>query len=335
MGNISVEKFYSEKNRETTKAVDKFLLEHFSSDQEIKYHIIRRQKTAQTKIKSFFIRIGFEIGNTKNQNDWETIIPLCAMAELLNIGNYLIERSIDYDQKGDYKLGYKIRKIVLSSKFLEPYEKDIFSLMINGINEYLKTDNEVLVWDKPINKSVFFKIYQEKCFGVGGQYYGHCLELGYLKSENRDKIVKKHLIRIGEIFGTYYQMVHEVADLLPEKLKRFPEDFKYYQRQYNSIRKHKLTLPIYFALYEWKKFDKKMFFETVEKENYDLITKIFLKEKIIKRCKTYIRKSMKEAESEFKFLPDNIWRPVLKIGVNAVNSNIFWKHFKKLYAEVA
>lgn len=335
MKNFPVENFYSEKNRETTKAVDEFLLEYFSDDQKIKNHIICRKKTAATKIKSFFVRIGFEIGNTKNQNKWEIIVPLCAMIELLNIGNYLIERSIDRNQKEDFKLGCKIRNMVLSSKFLEPHEKDTLNLMINGIDEYLKTDNEILLWDKTINQKSFLETYRKKCFGVGGQYYGHCLELGYLKSENRDKIVKKHLIRIGEIFGTYYQMVHEVADLLPEKLKKFPEDFKYYQKQYNSIRKHKLTLPIYFALYEWKKFDKKMFFETVEKKNYDLITKIFLKEKIIKRCKTYIRKSMKEAESEFKFLPDNIWRPVLKIGVNAVNSNIFWKHFKKLYAEVA
>lgn len=335
MKNLPVEKLYSEKNRETTKAVDKFLLEHFSSDQEIKYHIIRRQKTAPTKIKSFFVRIGFEIGNTKNQNDWQTIIPLCAMVELLNIGNYLIERSIDYNQKEDYKLGSEIRKIVLSSKFLEPHEKDKLNLMIDGINEYLKTDNEILIWDKPINKSSFSKVYQEKCFGVGGQYYGHCLDLGYLKSKNQDEVVKKHLIKIGEIFGTYYQMVHEVADLLPEKLKRFPEDFKYYQKQYNSVRKHKLTLPIYFALYEWKNFDKKEFLKAVEEKNYNLITQIFLKEKIIKKCKTYIRKSMKEVESEFKFLPDSIWRSVLKVGVNAVNSNTFWKHFKKLYAEVA
>lgn len=184
------------------------------------------------------------------------------------------------------------------------------------------------------NKTVFWKWF---FYGVG--FVAIVVMIGIWRRRARFKNVKGYLSDRELLLNLRMMYPKEfeeyIADLLPEKLKRFPEDFKYYQNQYNSIRKHKLTLPIYFALYEWKHFDKKEFLKAVEEKNYNLITQIFLKEKIIKKCKTYIRKSMKGIESEFKFLPDSIWRSVLKVGVNAVNSNIFWKYFKKLYAEVA
>lgn len=337
MDKFIVENFYSDKNQETTSAVDNFLLEHFSDNKRIKNHIKRRQETAPTKIKSFFIRIGFEIGNN-GKYGWERVIPLCALCELLNLGNYLIELGIDADNQEESELGYEIRKLVLDSNFLEDYEKNVFKQMIEGIDKYLKIDNEILVWDKKFDKKKFFENYKQKCFLVGGQYYAGCLGLGYLKSKNQDTKIKDHLIKIGEIFGTAYQMLHEAADLLPESLKRFPEDFKYYQKQYNSIRKHKITLPIYFALFEWKSFNEKLFFELVGRKDYkdyNVITEMFLKEKIIKRCKTYIRKYSKTVKPEFKYLPKGEWTKCLKFAVNAVNSNIFWKHFKKLYARVA
>ena len=322
---------YSQKNRETTKAVDTFLLKNYSDNKEILRHIKHRQETSPTKIKSFFIRLGYEIGGGK---DWNEIIPLCAMCELLNIGNYLIEQGIDEVDGSKAKLGHLIRKLVLESKFLTRDERGIFKKMIEGINEYLEIDNKVLLWRDKIDAKNFFRLYKKKCFLVGGQFYGHCLELGFLRSGSVKKDVKKHLIQIGQIFGTYYQMMHEVADLLPESLKRFPEDFKYYQKQYNSFRKRKLTLPIYFALYEWKDFNKELFFELFENDKYEEITEMFLKAKIIKKCKTYIRKSMGKdlasGESPWNAI-DGIWVDSLKYAVNAVNSNRFWQLFRQLY----
>lgn len=329
-----IEKFYSEKNRETTALIDEFLLKNFSQDSEILSHIKRRKETAVTKIKSFFVRLGFEIGNESKEN-WEKTVPLCALVELLNIGNYIIERDLDEENQDKSQIGYRIREQVLKSKFLDSDEKEIFKLMIQGIDKYLKIDNEILLWNKSFDYKKFLEIYERKCFLVGGQFYKHCIELGYNKSKNKSNIIKEHLLNIGKIFGTAYQMTHEVADFLPEKLKRFPEDFKYYQNQYNSLRKRKLTLPIYFALFEWKKFNKKLFLKLVEEKKYDLITEMLLKAKIIKKSKTFIRNYVKPLRKEFNYLPKNIWVDCLKFGVNAVNSNIFWKYFKKLYAEVA
>lgn len=246
---FSIERFYSNKNRETTRAIDNFLLKKFSDDEQLKNHIKCREKTSTTKIKSFFIRIGFEIGNS-NKYDWKDLLLLYALCELLNLSNYLIERGIDKNNQNDLNIGYKTRGQVLENNLLRKNERIIFRQMINDIDKYLKIDNEILVWDKKINKKNFLKNYKQKCYLVGGQYYG----------------------------------------------QRFPEDFKYYQKQYNSIRKHKITLPIYFGLFEWKSFDRNLFFDLAKKGGYETITDIFLKEKIIKRCKTFIRKYNKAVD---------------------------------------
>ena len=327
--------FYWSKNKETTRLVDQFLLENFSEYGGLAFHLKRRKQTSQTKIKSFFVRMGYEIGSG-GENRLDDIIPLCSMVELLNVGNYIIERSIDENNKDFSKLGYKIRELVLNSEFIDGDEREIFKSIIKDTNDYLYLDNSFLVLKDPlVSKDEFMGIYEKKCCLVGGNVYSNCLKLGYLKSRNSDSTILHHLSKIGLIFGTAYQMVHDIADLLPEELKRFQEDFKYYQKQYNSIRKKKLTLPIFFAMYEWTDIDKKKLLHMIEKCNYQFITKLFLEKKIVKKSKTFIGDYLKKSNKSFYYLPKNDWVDCLKFGINAVNSNVFWKHFKKLYAEIA
>lgn len=343
--------------KDTSKIVDEAILEvieplkyvHKGIFESVLYHPKRRKDLATPKIKPNFVRLGYEICGGKN---WERILPACVAVELVNISWYIIDSMLD--EKGEIWLKEKINNEVISAIILRhlafkimdelkgfPEDKvnkiktllnemnynvslyqflDINVLKLENLNKFRKFDN-------------YFKLYERKCYLVGGSFYGNCLKIGaFLAGASQKQI--SDLFEFGKYFGTAFQMVHEIGDLIPPKEKSYPEEFKYYQDQFNSIRHEKLTLPIYLALTKWKNIDKKSFLEMIKKpqksdEDFIEITKILASKKVIKYCKRFTKKYIAKAKDCLRDFPENEAKDLLSATTTGIKSNVFWRILKK------
>lgn len=343
--------------KETSEVVDGAILESINPLKRtnedlyrlVAYHPKRRKAFNTPKIKPNFVRLGYEVCGGRN---WKKIVPACVAAELSNISWYIIDSM--FDEKGGSWSKQKINNEVLSAlvlrqtalKVLDELEdfpenktneiKTVLNEMNYNISLYQFLDTNVLKLenlDEFKNFEDYFKLYEKKCYFVGGRFYEGCLKTGAILADaNQEQI--DGLSEFGKHFGTAFQIVHEVGDLVPPKEKSYPEEFKYYQDQYNSIRHKKLTLPIYLALTQWRNIDKTNFLELInnpEKSEKDFveITKILASTKVVKYCRHFTKKYVYAAKDSIKDFPESRPKTLLSATTAAIKSNVFWRTLKK------
>ncbi len=348
---------YFEYMKETSKEVDDSILKLIEPLKginkelwkQVLYHPKRRKSFATPKIKPNFVRLGYEVCGGKN---WRKILPACVAVELANISWYVVDSM--FDEKGGSWPKEKINNEVLSALILRqmafkaldelkgfPKEKvneikTLLNEMNYNVSLYQFLDISVLKIEnlgKFKDFDDYFKLYEKKCYFVGGKFYGNCLKIGALLANASQKQINA-LLEFGKQFGTAFQIVHEVGDFIPPKEKSYPEEFKYYQDQYNSIRHKKLTLPVYLALTKWRTIDKTSFLKLVNKpkkseKDFTAITKTLASKKVVKYCKHFTKKYIDKAKASIKIFPKSKTKDLLSATTTGIKSNVFWRTLKK------
>ena len=349
--------------KETSNVVDNAIikliepLKNINEDlyKSVLYHPKRRKSFATPKIKPNFVRLGYEICNGKN---WKKIIPACVAVELVNLSWYIIDSM--FDEKGGAWTKDKINNEIISALILRQIAFNVLDdlkysdkkineikTLLNEMNYYISLyqflDLNVITL-KNLNKfkkfEKYLEQYEKKCYSVGGKFYENCLKIGALLANANQKQIAA-LSKFGNYFGIAFQIVHEVGDLIPPEKKSYPEEFKYYQDQYNSIRYKKLTLPIYLALSRWKNIDKKKLLKLINKSKkskneFTEITKLLATKKVIKYCKHFTKRYISKAKSYLKEFPENKSKALLSATTAGIKSNVFWRILKNYeHASVA
>ncbi|MGH7799558.1 MAG: polyprenyl synthetase family protein [Thermodesulfobacteriota bacterium] len=222
----------------------------------------RRIKRRAALLRPYLLRLAYEIAGGK---EWSEIIPACAAVEILNISTY--QSNLAFDNKSgilssESKNNQFMASMVsldISIKAILGMEESVDPIVLNRIIGLIhQANSDIYIGQaqdlKTLNISSinlampfddYMGLYLNRCQKIGGSLVKLCFEVGGILGGASEKILAI-LNDIGSEFGTYGQIVNDIADLVPPGIKGAGK--KYLSDHYSDVKAGKITYPIFFLL---------------------------------------------------------------------------------------
>tara|TARA_Y100000310_G_scaffold288418_1_gene314000 strand:+ start:7088 stop:8101 length:1014 start_codon:yes stop_codon:yes gene_type:complete len=298
---------YFEMMTETSAAADPIIKEYVEGIVNSARGLPLR-RTGRPRLKDLAIRLGYEISGGY---DWREVVPLSASYELLNCSTYVINWILD--EKGGRKSknesdgliigGFQLREA--AEQVLRDYGMGSLAGTISKINGLVydgqRLDLNVLnvgnIGDF-VSLEDFLKVYEERCLGLSGAVYGHCLQSGSSLAGIEDP----RLYEIGCLQGMGGQASNDFGDFaMPDEGLTVME--KPYKDQFSDLKQGKLTLPVYLLMTKGSPEDRKLIEniigkEEIDKEDFEVVNHLLHETGTFSDCYNYLKSKKRNAREK-------------------------------------
>lgn len=345
MERIEYFRFVKETSQIVAPIIRNYLKPYEEADSELYKNILFFSKIRFSKPlqKPALLRLSYELCGG---NKFESIAPIAAAIELLNISSYQANSAFDNKlgilnkaQKDSQFIASMIsrelsQKIINDLQFIDNnITNEIFnSISIINNNVYLAQhfDLNILITDNLEkylkNEKTYLNDYFKRCYLGSGIFNGQICKIGALLA-NADNDQKKSLISFGENFGTALQILNDIGDFIPSGFdKKINRDF---QDQLSDIKNGRLTLPLYYSLSTSDGlnllFLKKIIKEQVvnDEDSYKIF-EIILNRSFIKYSKRILNNYTKLAKDSVKIFEKNSKKDMMLILLSIIHTNKYY-----------
>jgi geranylgeranyl pyrophosphate synthase len=342
--------------KETTEKVFPIIAKYTERTKELDSDLYRilmfiiDKRKQSLLLRPFLTRLSFEICGG---NNLETILPACAVSELLNISSY--QANVAFDNKlGILSLNDKNSQFIASiitrelcTDILSEEEIDIDRELVSNITNLISKSNKfiyvaqhydlnVLTTDN-LNKyandeNLFMEDYIKRCFYGSGIFNGDCTQIGALLSGAKyDQI--EALRSFGENYGIGLQIMNDLADFIPPGNDNIIH--RYLQDQFSDLRNGRLTLSLYKILKTRKAITNRLLEKITNKEQFtakelDEITRMLVEEGIVDSVKSLATNYAKKANASLDIFPDSDSKKFL----SAMTSIFYGNKYLKCFSEI-
>jgi geranylgeranyl pyrophosphate synthase len=307
---------YFQKMRETSEAVNPFIIESIRTLENDLYELIKnlppfKKRSEKTeKLRPFLLRLSYELNEGKS---WRELIPIAAAVEMLNISTYFDNAVLDskgnVTNESDYIIAGRLLRNIATKIVRENYANENLEKLIEDIDFTIYTgqysDLHNFYYDKVKNMAPeeFYKIYIGRCQKLTGKFLSNVAFMGSILSGSSNEDIGL----FGTNLGISVQIINDIGDFVPPERKRGIDIEKIYQDQYSDIKNGKITLPVFYALNK-QEFEKSYLVEVItgiRRSNVDLqrVTDILLSSGAIeysKKVASYFGKTAKKILNKFK-----------------------------------
>jgi geranylgeranyl pyrophosphate synthase len=312
-----------------------------------------RTKKTSLLLKPLLVRLSYE---TSGGCFWESISPICAAAELINISSYQANLAFDgklrsrspEDKTGQFIASMLTREAVSDiihdiSGTLSHAQAEI---VLHGLAESNKQIYVGQYYDLAVltceslnlldDFDRYLKLYLFRCQSLSGTFSGQCAVIGgVLADADADKL--SGLEAFGKNFGIGLHIVNDLGDFAPRgsitngSLKESCD-------QFSDIRKGKLTLPVMYVLKYGNPAQRKIMRELLGRGDAchrDLIavSRIVVDSGAFAFSKGLAKEYMRKAKLALRVFPPGIARSLLSVMASQVRSNKYFAALRSLNHE--
>lgn len=340
--------------KETSEKVFPLILKHVEKLREINpdlYTILMffiEKRKDKPLLKPFLVRLSYEICGGK---DWEKVIPICAVFELLNISSYQANISFD-DKCGILSQPEKNSQFIASMitrelcfEILEEARNVLGEEIIYKINQSISRSNKYIYiaqhYDLNVlsiknlekylnNEKLYIDDYIKRCYYGSGIFNGECAYIGGLLVGANQKLLNA-LRNFGENYGIGLQIMNDLADFVPPGIDGIIN--RLFQDQFSDIKNGRLTLAFYQILrvkgkeFNWivRKIEAKEKFSDLEMKK---IIYTLMENKIVTFIKSLSARYAKNAKKYLSAFPNNNIKSSLSLMCTICYENKYLKAIK-------
>ncbi len=348
---------YFSQMKETSEEVFPYILKHTKKTREINHDLYKvlmffiGKRNHRPLLKPFLLRLSYEICGGKQ---WEKIIPVCAVFELLNISSYQANASFDNklgvlseeDKNSQFIASMIARELcleILSESKRDGLEQNLIDIIGECISKsnkfiYIAQHYDLNVLNiRSLNKyladeKLYMEDYIKRCYYGSGIFNGQCAYVGGLLS-GATKGQLEALRNFGENYGTGIQIMNDLADFVPSGTDEIVN--KEFQDQFSDLKNGRLTLGFYKILKIKEKkadwiLDKITRNEKFKEWELNEITNLLVEEKIVDSVKSLSAEYAKKAKNCLSVFPDSDAKRALCLMTSICYENKYLKALKNL-----